>query len=378
MALRGIKVIEMMGLAPGPLCGTILADFGANVTVIQKINPSPFDVMSNGKRMISVNMKSKEGIEIVQKLCLSADVLLDTFRPGVMEKLGLGPEQMMKGNKKLIYARLTGYGQSGIYKDKGGHDINYTAMSGILSLLRKGNNPPVPPLNFTADFAGGSVACALGIVLALYARTSTGAGQVVDASMAEGAAYVGTWLFKSRNLPIWASEHGSNILDGGSPFYSTYKTKDNKFMAVGALEPQFYDNFLKGLQLSQDEFSQFSDPELMRKKFEELFLTKTQQEWSQIFDGLDACVTPVLELDQLADNKCTKSRGSFYQNEEDLPVPEPAPRLSRTPGVSTGRLPLPQPGEHTIQILQELKYNKKQIQSFINNGTVYAKVNANL
>ncbi|XP_037977204.2 alpha-methylacyl-CoA racemase [Plutella xylostella] len=378
MALRGIKVIEMMGLAPGPLCGTILADFGANVTVIQKINPSPFDVMSNGKRMISVNMKSKEGIEIVQKLCLSADVLLDTFRPGVMEKLGLGPEQMMKGNKKLIYARLTGYGQSGIYKDKGGHDINYTAMSGILSLLRKGNNPPVPPLNFTADFAGGSVACALGIVLALYARTSTGAGQVVDASMAEGAAYVGTWLFKSRNLPIWASEHGSNILDGGSPFYSTYKTKDNKFMAVGALEPQFYENFLKGLQLSQDEFSQFSDPELMRKKFEELFLTKTQQEWSQIFDGLDACVTPVLELDQLADNKCTKSRGSFYQNEEDLPVPEPAPRLSRTPGVSTGRLPLPQPGEHTIQILQELKYNKKQIQSFINNGTVCAKVNANL
>lgn len=334
--------------------------------------------MSNGKRMISVNMKSKEGIEIVQKLCLSADVLLDTFRPGVMEKLGLGPEQMMKGNKKLIYARLTGYGQSGIYKDKGGHDINYTAMSGILSLLRKGNNPPVPPLNFTADFAGGSVACAFGIVLALYARTSTGAGQVVDASMAEGAAYVGTWLFKSRNLPIWASEHGSNILDGGSPFYSTYKTKDNKFMAVGALEPQFYDNFLKGLQLSTDEYSQFSDPELMRKKFEELFLTKTQQEWSQIFDNLDACVTPVLELDQLADNKCTKSRGSFYQNEEDLPVPEPAPRLSGTPGVSTGRLPLPQPGEHTIQILQELKYNKKQIQSFINNGTVYAKVNANL
>ncbi|KAI8435732.1 hypothetical protein MSG28_003974 [Choristoneura fumiferana] len=190
MALKGIKVVEMLGLAPGPLCGTILADFGASVTVVQKILQSPFDVMSNGKRMLSVDLKSKEGVYIIRKLCSSSDILLDTFRPGVMEKLGLGPEILLRENSGLIYARLSGYGQTGFYKSKAGHDINYVAMSGILSALSNQGAPPSPPVNLIADFAGGSFMCALGILLALYERTKSGKGQIVDASMTEGAAYL--------------------------------------------------------------------------------------------------------------------------------------------------------------------------------------------
>ncbi|XP_063376465.1 alpha-methylacyl-CoA racemase [Cydia fagiglandana] len=371
MALRGIKVVEMLGLAPGPLCGTILADFGATVTVIQKMEPSPFDVLSNGKRMLSVDLKSKEGVQVIRKLCASSDVLLDTFRPGVMEKLGLGPDLLLKENSGLVYARLTGYGQNGAYETKAGHDINYVAMSGVLSALtRKGDLHP--PVNLLADFAGGSVMCALGILLALFERTKSGKGQIIDTSMTEGAAYLATWVYKSRNLPVWSGPPGTNALDGGLPFYGTYKTKDNKFMAVGALEPQFYVNFLNVLQLSEEDYPQGSDAEHCRKVFAEKFLTKTQEEWCQLFDRADACVTPVLDMDSADTHKLHMSRKSFYRDSENLLVPEPAPRLSVTPGVSTGHQSMPIPGQHTVQILKELGYNKDEIEDFIHKGVVYA------
>ncbi|XP_061707425.1 alpha-methylacyl-CoA racemase-like isoform X1 [Cydia pomonella] len=371
MALRGIKVVEMLGLAPGPLCGTILADFGATVTVIQKMEPSPFDVLSNGKRMLSVDLKSMEGVQVIRKLCASSDVLLDTFRPGVMEKLGLGSNLLLKENPGLVYARLTGYGQNGAYETKAGHDINYVAMSGVLSALAR-KEGLYPPVNLLADFAGGSFMCALGIVLALYERTKSGKGQIIDSSMTEGAAYLATWLYKSRNLPVWSGPPGTNALDGGLPFYGTYKTKDDKFMAVGALEPQFYVNFLNVLQLSEEDYPQGSDVEHCRKAFAEKFLTKTQEEWCQLFDRADACVTPVLDIESADKHKLHMSRKSFYRDSENLLVPEPAPRLSVTPGVSTGHLSMPIPGQHTIQILKELGYNKNEIEDFINKGVVYA------
>ncbi|XP_075992512.1 alpha-methylacyl-CoA racemase isoform X2 [Anticarsia gemmatalis] len=377
MALKGIKVVEMMGLAPGPLCGTILADFGATVTVVQKMEPNPFDVMSNGKRMISVNLKSKEGVDVVKNLCASSDVLIDTFRPGVMEKLGLGPEILMKKNSRLVYARLTGYGQSGFYRNKAGHDINYVAMSGILSMLSKDKQPPQPPVNLLSDFAGGGVLCALGIILALFERTSSGKGQIVDSSMTEGAAYVGTWLFKSKKLPIWSGEPGTNAIDGGLACYTTYKTKDGKFMAVGALEPQFYTNFLKGLELSEDEYPQMGDTDSCKTKFQEIFLSKTQEEWCNIFDKIDACVTPVLDMDLVDKHKYRASDESFYRN-ENLVIPEPAPKLSRTPGVSTGNKSSPAPGQHTIEVLKEIGYTKHSIEQLIKNGSVYAMRQSNL
>ncbi|XP_026756943.1 alpha-methylacyl-CoA racemase [Galleria mellonella] len=378
MALKGIKVIEMMGLAPGPFCGSILADFGASVTVVQKIEPSPFDVMSNGKRMISVNLKTKEGVNILRKLCASSDVFLDTFRPGVLEKLGLGPNSLLEENSRLIYARLTGFGQKGNLKLKGGHDINYAAVSGVLSLLRNKKEPPRPPINLLADFAGGSVLCAFGILLALFERTKSGKGQIVDASMTEGLAYIASWLFRSRNLPIWSGEPGTNILDGGAPFYRTYKTKDNKYMAVGALEPKFYSNFLKGLGLSEDDYSQGEDIEHHMKIFEEVFLQKTQNEWCQIFDNLDACVTPVLDFDSIDNEKYYISDNLFKRNANNTIVPKPAPGLSNTPGISVGLQPLPQPGQHTIQVLKELGYDDYVINDLIKQGCVYASQKSNL
>ncbi|PZC77237.1 hypothetical protein B5X24_HaOG203554 [Helicoverpa armigera] len=378
MALKGIRVVEMMGLAPGPLCGTILADFGASVTVVQKMNPSPFDVMSNGKRMISLNLKTEEGVNVLKKLCATSDVLLDTFRPGVMEKLGLGPELVMKENSRLIYARLSGYGQNGFYKNSAGHDINYVAMSGILSLLSKKGEPPTPPLNLLSDFAGGGVLCALGIVMALFERTKSGQGQIIDTSMTEGAAYVGKWLFKSRQLPIWSGEPGTNPLDGGFACYQTYRTKDDKFMAVGALEPQFYSNFLKGLQLPEEEFDQVGNNEHCKNKFQEIFLQKTQEEWCEIFKDIDACVTPVLDIDTVDKHKYRVSDSSFHRDSNDMVVPEPAPRMSRTPGISSAHKPLPKPGHHTIEILNELGYSKLDIENLLQNGHVYAIIKSNL
>lgn len=342
------------------------------------MDSSPFDVMSHGKRMISINLKTEEGVKLLKKISDSSDVLLDTFRPGVMEKLNLGPADLLKSNSSLIYARLTGYGQNGPYKFKAGHDINYVAISGILSILQKPKEPPAAPANLLADFAGGGLMCAFGIVLALFERMKSGRGQIIDASMTEGAAYVATWLFKSRNLPIWSSVPGTNALDGGLACYCTYETKDGKFMAVGALEPQFYMNFLRGLQLSEDEYIQGENLDRDKNKFKEIFLTKTQDEWCQIFDNLDACVTPVVDFNSVDKNDCNSMRQSFYKNDENLNVPEPAPKLSLTPGKSSGRNSLPQPGEHTVDILKELGYNTENINEFSKNGIIYVCPKSNL
>lgn len=343
-----------------------------------QIDPAPFDVLSNGKRILSVNLKSKEGVDVVKRLCSMSDIVLDTYRPGVMEKLGLGPDELMKDNSCLIYARLTGYGQNGHYALKAGHDINYVAMSGILSMLSKNKEPPTAPINLLADFAGGSVMCALGILMALFERTKSGKGQVIDCSMTEGAAYIGTWLFRSRKLPIWSGEPGTNALDGGLACYATYKTKDGKFMAVGALEPQFYSNFLKGLQLSEEEYAQFSDEERCRQKFSKIFLTRNQEDWCKIFENLDACVTPVLDHNIVDKHKCNQSRKSFYKNNDNDVLPEAAPRLSRTPAESAGRKPLPKHGQHTFDILNELGYNKSEIDYLIEKGYAYTNKKSNL
>lgn len=331
--------------------------------------------MSNGKRQFSVNLKSKEGVNIMRKLCADSDVLLDTFRPGVLEKLGLSPKTLQGDNSRLILARLTGYGQDGILKAKAGHDINYVAMSGILSLLGRNNEPPVPPVNLLADFAGGSLMCVFGILLALFERSKSGKGQIVDCSMTGGLAYLATWLFKSRNLPIWTGVPGTNALDGGLASYGTYRTKDDKFMAIGALEPQFYANFLRTLGLSEDEYGQFENNDKCRKKFKEIFLNKTQNEWVEVFKDVDACVTPVLDLESV-DN--SQYKGTFYRDSENMIVPETAPKLTRTPGVSVGRKSIPIHGQHTYEIAKELGYSHEEISNFVRSGCLYAAPKSNL
>ncbi|XP_077268512.1 alpha-methylacyl-CoA racemase [Temnothorax americanus] len=370
MALKGIKVLELAGLAPGPVCGMILADFGASVIRVDKIGAQALDCIGHGKRSIALNLKSEKGINIFKKLSNQSDVVIDTYRRGVMEKLKIGPKELMATNKKLICARLTGYGQSGSYADMAGHDINYLGLSGLLSLFGRFNEKPTPPVNLAADFGGGSLMCALGIILALYERTNSNVGQVIDLSMVEGTAYLGSWLFRSQKMGIWGNPRGKNFLDTGSHWYDTYETKDKLYMCVGALEPQFYEIFLEKLGLSSDEVPQYENFEENRRRITEIFKTKTQAEWRAIFDGTDACVTPMLDLKNVTSHIHNKQRQAFTTVGDDV-IPNPAPRLSRTPGISVGARRNPQPGDDTVQILTELKFQSSEIDDLLSNGIVY-------
>ncbi|XP_069820886.1 alpha-methylacyl-CoA racemase isoform X4 [Dendropsophus ebraccatus] len=373
MALAGVRVLELAGLAPGPFCGMILSDFGAKVIRVDRANTMyTTDTMARGKRSIALSLKSPEGIGVLKTLCKQSDVLIEPFRHGVMESLGLGPEVILKENPRLIYARLTGFGQSGKYAKSAGHDVNYVSISGLLSRLGKQQENPTFPLNLLADFAGGGYICALGIVMSLFERTQSGKGQVIDSSMVEGAAYLGSFVWKSQKLGLWSRPRGENLLDGGAPFYSTYMTADGKYMAVGAIESQFYKELLKGLDLDSSDLPNqmsFSDWPELKKRFTEKFLEKTQEEWCQVFDGTDACVTPVLTFDDVTMHEHNRERGSFFSNDEGDVSPRPAPLLSRTPAApSSSRDPLV--GEHTYEVLAEYGYDAKQISDLQSTGAI--------
>ncbi|XP_056401531.1 alpha-methylacyl-CoA racemase isoform X2 [Hyla sarda] len=373
MALAGVRVLELAGLAPAPFCGMILADFGAKVIRVDRSNTTySSDSMARGKRSIALNLKSVEGIGVLKKLCQQSDVLIEPFRHGVMEGLGLGPDVILKENPRLIYARLTGFGQSGKYAKSAGHDINYVSMSGLLSRLGRKHENPTFPLNLLADFAGGSYICALGIAMSLFERTRSGKGQVIDSSMVEGAAYLGSFVWKSQSLGLWSRPRGENLLDGGAPFYSTYMTADGKYMAVGAIEPQFYKELLKGLDLDSSDLPNqmsFSDWPEMKKQFTEKFLEKSQEQWCEVFDGMDACVTPVLSFDDVAAHEHNKERGSFFCNDEGEVSPRPAPLLSRTPAAPCpSRDPLI--GEHTLEVLAEYGFSAKEISALQTSGVI--------
>ncbi|KAM6109421.1 alpha-methylacyl-CoA racemase [Phoenicopterus ruber ruber] len=383
MALRTVRVLELAGLAPAPLCGMILADFGAQVVRVDRMPRSAVatDVQGRGKRSLVLDLKRPPGAAVLKRLCCGADVLIEPFRHGVMEKLGLGPETLLRENPRLIYARLTGFGQTGKYAKSAGHDINYLALSGVLSMLgRKGENP-YAPVNLLADFAGGGVMCAMGIVIALYERTKSGKGQVIDASMVEGVAYLSSFLWKSQNLGLWNRPRGENLLDSGAPFYETYKTSDGKFVAVGAIEHQFYEQLIKGLGLDSDQLPSqlsFSDWPKMKKKFASIFAQKTQAEWCNIFDGTDACVTPVLSFDDVASHQHNKERSSFIKNDQEEISPRPAPLLSRTPAVPSFERD-PFIGEHTEEILLEYGFTKEEITQLYSDKVIeFCKTKANL
>ncbi|XP_076626447.1 alpha-methylacyl-CoA racemase [Colletes latitarsis] len=374
MPLKHIKVLELAGLAPGPFCGMILAEFGASVTKVDKANASHVlpDSLSHGKRSIALNLKSVDGAEIFKKLSNQSDVLIDPYRAGVMERINLGPDDLMKTNKRLIYARLTGYGQKGPYSNMAGHDINYLGLSGLLSLCGRYDEKPIPPVNLAADFGGGGLMCAFGIILALFERSRSNIGQVVDTSMVDGSAYLGSWLFRSQNVPgLWGNPRGKNMLDTGSHFYDTYETKDKQYMCVGALEPQFYEIFLEKLGLSTNDMPQFDKFEENRAKLETIFKQKTQAEWCTIFDGTDACVTPLLSLKDAAVHAHNKERNTFTTIENDLVIPKPAPRLSRCSGKTKGHQRIPEPGEHTTEILAELNFKSNEIADLISTGIVH-------
>jgi len=316
-------------------------------------------------------------------MCKVSDVIIEPFRPGVMEKLGLGPEVLLKDNPRLIYARLTGFGADGrgIFGKRAGHDINYIATSGVLSMFgRKGENP-YAPVNFAADFAGGGLLCAFGICTALLERARSGKGQVVDSAMVEGSAYVASWMFRSRNLPIWGNPRGENILDGAAHFYETYETKDGKFMAAGALEPQFYALLLQGLGLTENQAPHFANFEESKKLFTNIFKSKTQSEWCKIFDGIDACVTPVLDWQEAPNHPHNKARDVFRQktDESDPVVPNPAPKLSRTPATSQYGVGMDRDYvEMAVEIMGEVGVGKEEMSGLIDDGVLILEGKAKL
>ncbi|KAH0335677.1 CoA-transferase family III, partial [Aureobasidium melanogenum] len=314
--LTGLRVLEFAGLAPGPFAGLLLADWGASVLRIDRSVPGAHtstpppptsDLLTRHKTSIAVDIKSPSGISLILSLIPHVDILIDPFRPGVLEKAGLGPENvLLKLNPRLIVARMTGFRRDGKYSSMAGHDINYLAVSGVLSQLGRKEDTPYPPANLLGDFGGGGLVCFLGIVMAVLQRQQSGKGQVVEANMVDGVAYLGIMPRLARKTPMWDKGRGENLLDGGCPYYDTYECKDGRYMAVGALEPHFFTHLLKGLNIPLSSLSGPRDNRTtwpaLRTLFTRTFKSKTRAEWEKIFDGTDACCTPVLTQDELEEN----------------------------------------------------------------------------
>ncbi|XP_061426858.1 alpha-methylacyl-CoA racemase [Lethenteron reissneri] len=377
MAIAGTRVVELAGLAPAPFCGMVLADFGAQVVRVDRAGTRATmpDVLARGKQSLTLNLKCPQGVAVLRRLCLASDVLIEPFRPGVMERLGLGPDVLLGENPRLIYARLTGFGQSGPYASMAGHDINYVAVSGLLSMLGRQGEKPTPPLNLLADFAGGGLMCAMGITMAMLERNRSGLGQVIDTSMVEGAAYVGSFVWRTRPAGLWARPRGENMLDTGAPFYDTYRTADGQYVAVGAIEPQFYSALLKGLGLdpaTMPHQMSMDDWPATKREFSRCFAQRSRADWCRVFEGMDACVTPVLTPEEVAGDAHAAGRGSFLRNADGTNVPAPAPRLSRTPARPGDGTTAADPvvGQHTESVLRELGYGEQEVRQLLADGVV--------
>jgi alpha-methylacyl-CoA racemase len=339
--LAGVKVLELGGIGPGPFAGMVLTDLGANVL---RIDPpgeprrmagvdDSADLLLRGRPSVRLDLKDPGGLESARRLAHRADVLIDPFRPGVTERLGLGPERLCSDHDRLIYARVTGWGQSGPWSGRAGHDINYLGLVGPLAAMGRANDPPAPPLNLIADFGGGGMLVVLGIAAALYERASSGRGQVIDAAMVDGVSLMFAGIQSFRAMGFWSDRRERNILDGGAPYYDTYATADGRFVAVGALEPWFYSELLERLGLDPAQWPQDDRdrwPEL-RRALTETFATRARDEWAELFSHVDACVSPVLDAGEVASHPQALARDLYVEVDGVLQA-APAPRFSRTPG----------------------------------------------
>ncbi len=352
--LKGIKVIEMAGIGPGPFCAMMLADMGAEVVRIDRPNAksSKFDVMNRGKRSVALDLKTSEGVETALKLIEKADALVEGFRPGVMERLGLGPDVCLARNAKLIFGRMTGWGQFGPLAAAAGHDINYIALTGVLHAIGRPDAPPVPPLNMIGDFGGGGMMLAFGIVCALLEAKESGKGQVIDAAMTDGASALMAIIYGRKAAGHWSAKRGVNLLDGGAHFYGAYECADGKFVALGSIEPQFYALLLAKTGITDPDFQAQMDfkkwPEL-KAKLAEVIKTKSRDEWCSLMEGTDVCFAPVLDLDEAPQHPHNRARETFVEL-EGVVQPAPAPRFSRT-AAKIQSAP-PQVGQHTEEVLR--------------------------
>ena len=367
--LQGVKIIELAGIGPGPFCGMMLSDMGAEVLRIDRaqlvpqgeLKSRPADVLGRGRRSVGVDLKHPQGVETVLRLVERADVLIEGFRPGVTERLGLGPDVCLERNPRLIYGRMTGWGQDGPLAQAAGHDINYIALAGALHPIGRQGEAPVPPLNLVGDFGGGGMLLAFGILAALIERGRSGQGQVVDAAMVDGAAVLMAIFHGMRAIGMWLDERGVNLLDGGAHFYDTYETADGKYVSIGSIEPQFYAELLRLLELEGEKLPGQMErarwPEV-KERVAKVIKTKTRDEWCEIMEGSDVCFAPVLSMDEAPLHPHNQARGTFVEVEGVLQA-APAPRFSRTPPEIAG--PPACAGQHSDQVLSDYGFSGEEI-----------------
>jgi alpha-methylacyl-CoA racemase len=372
--LEGFKVIEMAGIGPGPFAAMMLADMGADVVRVDRPNSGGADptrdVLNRGRRSVAVDLKHPDGVDAVLRLVGTADALIEGFRPGVMERLGLGPDECLARNPRLVYGRMTGWGQDGPLASAAGHDINYIAIAGALNNFARAGERPVPPLNMVADFGGGGMLLAFGVVCALLETQRSGQGQVVDAAMVDGSAVLMTMIYAFMAMGLWQDAPGTNILDTGAHFYDVYDTADGKYFAVGPIEAKFYAELLQRLGLEGEDLPWQMDrphwPE-MKERLAAVFRTKTRDDWSALLEGTDACATPVLSLSEAHAHPHNAARQTFVTRDGIL-QPAPAPRFSRT-SPSIQRRP-PAPGEHTDDVLAAWGFDAAEIAKLRDAGAV--------
>jgi len=363
--LSGLRVIELAGLAPGPFGCMVLADMGAEVIRIDRPGAPPAmpdDPLTRGRRSVSLDLKKPAAIDVVLRLVERSDVFVEGFRPGVTERLGIGPADCQARNPRLVYARMTGWGQHGPLADAAGHDIDYIAVAGALEPIGQNGGRPVPPLNLVGDFAGGGLLMATGILAALYERERSGLGQVIDAAMVDGAALVSTFLYGLKGAGALSAPRGGNLLDGGAPYYDTYVTADDKFVAIGALEEKFYAELVTLLELDPSLLpANRHDPAhwpALREQIAAAVRRRTRDEWAALSVGSDACLAPVLAPDEAAHHPHNKARENFVEL-AGVVQPAPAPRFDRTPSLTPG--PPAFSGEHTREVLAELGLTEEEM-----------------
>jgi alpha-methylacyl-CoA racemase len=369
--LAGLRVVELAGIGPGPYAALLLAELGADVVRIDRVSTGSGGVgvtgLDRSRPSVAVDLKHPDGPEVVRRLVDGADVLIEGLRPGVTERLGLGPEELLARNPRLVYGRMTGWGQDGPWAPRAGHDINYAAITGALHLCGPAERP-IPPVNVLADFGGGSLFLVVGILAALQSRATTGVGQVVDAAMVDGAASIVTMIYGMLNAGVWQDRREANLLDGAAPFYGTYPCADGRFMSVGCLEPPFHAQFtaLLGVELEGDQYDVARWPS-HREAIAARFLTRTRDEWAEVFEGTDACVAPVLSLVEAPGHPHLAARGTFTETAEGV-LPRIAPRFSRTPGPDP--TPARAPGADTTAYLLAHGFDAGEVDALLAGGAV--------
>jgi len=376
--LSGVKVLEIAGIGPGPFAAMMLADMGAEVLRVDRAGSvrggdpgqPPLDPLARGRRSVGIDLKSPEGLAVLLDLVDQADGLIEGFRPGVAERLGFGPDVCAERNPRLVYGRMTGWGQQGPYAPTAGHDINYIALAGALAHLGRAGEPPTPPINLVGDFGGGGMLMAFGMVCGLLEASRSGTGQVVDAAMVDGSALLMTMMYGFSAMGMWNEERGTNLLDTGAHCYDVYETSDGKWVSIGSLEPQFYAELLTLLELDPAGLPHQHDrsawPELT-ERFRAIFATRTRDQWCEVFEGTDVCFAPVLTMTEAAEHPHNVERGTFVEV-AGLTQPAPAPRFSRTAPVI--ERPPAHPGQHTDEALADWGVDPARLAALRQSGAI--------